>query len=469
MKYLLYVVTLLLSVQYSWAQQAVQDSSIYISSSQLYRMGESLIVSMKVDISRQVPSNESIELIPQLSDSLDNFFELPSIYINGRRQHIFLQRQHVDRDKDCEMLRRRNKEKQTVQYLRSIPFSNWMRRASLYLVEKDCGCGVPRRTDSTYLTRLNILPNIRPHVAFVTPTFEERKLRKESGRAYLDFPLNEVAIYPEYRHNPKELHKIKRSIDLVKNDTNVVISNIAIHGYASPEGTYSNNARLASERTQTLKRYVCEQYDFPDTLFTVDSTPEDWEGFIRLLNDTIITHRNELLNIAQSKSKPDEKERKIRKRYSKEFDFILKQWFPGLRHSDYTIHYEVRPFTINQAKEVFRTNPKNLSIEEMFRIAQTYPVNSPEYNKVFMTAVSLNPDHPVANLNAACIQVLQGNTTAATSYLEKADDSPEKTLLLGILQMLKGEYREAEKLLLQAKDAGLPQATENLQILYDIY
>lgn len=115
MKYLLYVITLLLSVQYSWARQAVQDSSIYISSSQLYRMGESLIVSMKVDISRQVPSNESIELIPQLSDSLDNFFELPSIYINGRRQHIFLQRQHVDRDKDCEMLRRRNKEKQTVQ------------------------------------------------------------------------------------------------------------------------------------------------------------------------------------------------------------------------------------------------------------------------------------------------------------------------------------------------------------------
>lgn len=92
---------------------------------------------------------------------------------------------------------------------------------------------------------------------------------------------------------------------------------------------------------------------------------------------------------------PDEKERKIRKRYPEEFRFILQHWFPGLRHSDYTIHYVVRPFTVEQAKQVFESNPKNLSIEEMFRIAQTYPAGSPEYNKIFMTAVLLNPEHPL--------------------------------------------------------------------------
>lgn len=81
---------------------------------------------------------------------------------------------------------------------------------------KECGCGVPRHTDSTYLTRLNILPDIHPHVAFITPQMEERKVREESGRAYLDFPLNETTIYPEYRNNPAELAKIKRSIDLIK-------------------------------------------------------------------------------------------------------------------------------------------------------------------------------------------------------------------------------------------------------------
>ena len=99
---------------------------------------------------------------------------------------------------------------------------------------------------------------------------------RRSGRAYLDFPLNETTIYPEYRNNPAELAKIKRSIDLIKNDTNVVISHIDIHGYASPEGPYSNNERLARERTRTLKDYVCSQYSFNDTLFTTHYTPEDW-------------------------------------------------------------------------------------------------------------------------------------------------------------------------------------------------
>lgn len=149
-----------------------------------------------------------------------------------------------------------------------------MKHASLHLIEKECGCGVPRHTDSTYLTRLNMLPDIHPHVAFITPQMEERKLREESGRAYLDFPLNETIIYPEYRNNPAELAKIKRSIDLIKNDTNVVISHIDIHGYASPEGPYSNNERLARERTQTLKDYVCSQYSFNDTLFTTHYTPK---------------------------------------------------------------------------------------------------------------------------------------------------------------------------------------------------
>lgn len=470
MKQLILLISFILSA-FSLSAQTTggRDSSVYISSSRLYRMAESLVVSMQVDITRYIPSNESVILIPQLSDSLDNFIQLPSIYINGRKQHIVYQRETARKEKDSEALKRRNGSLQTVRYLRSIPFSAWMRRASLHLIEKECGCGVPRHTDSTYLTRLNMLPAIHPQVAFITPQVEERKLREESGRAFLDFPLNETIIYPEYRNNPAELNKITHSIDLIRNDTNVVISHIDIHGYASPEGPYANNERLARERTRTLKEYVCSQYTFSDTLFTTHYTPEDWDGFIRLLTDTVLPHREDLLHIAGGKDSPDRKEQKIRKRYPEEFDFMLRQWLPALRHSDYTIHYVVRPFTVEQAKEVFGSNPKNLSIEEMFRIAQTYPTGSPEYSKVLMTAVSLNPENPTANLNAACISLAQGDTRSGRLYLEKTADGPEKTLLQGVLHMLDGEYVEAEALLRKAEEAGLPQATENLKILREIY
>jgi CO dehydrogenase/acetyl-CoA synthase alpha subunit len=88
-----------------------------------------------------------------------------------------------------------------------------------------------------------------------------------------------------------------------------------------------------------LKDYVCSQYAFNDTLFTTHYTPEDWDGFVKLLTDTVITHREELLHIAESKSSPDGKERKIRKRYPEEFRFILQHWFPGLQTTPSTMWY----------------------------------------------------------------------------------------------------------------------------------
>ena len=65
------------------------------------------------------------------------------------------------------------------------------------------------------------------------------------------------------------------------------------------------------------------------------------------------------------------------------YRFVLKHWFVILRHSDYTVEYHVRPFTIEESQVVFDTNPKNLSLEEMFRLALTYTPGSATYNKIF--------------------------------------------------------------------------------------
>lgn len=85
-----------------------------------------------------------------------------------------------------------------------------------------------------------------------------------------------------------------------------------------------------------------------------------------------------------------------------------------------------------------------------------------------MTAVLLNPEHPVANLNAACILLSQEIPKAPHSIWTKPVRLP-KDPLQGIMQMLNGNYTEAENLLRKAEEAGLPQASENLKILHEIY
>ncbi len=69
------------------------------------------------------------------------------------------------------------------------------------------------------MTRANLERYVvKPAVAFVSPAVEAVKNRAEEGRAYLDFPVNQTRIYPDYRRNPSELAAIKRTVDVVKND-----------------------------------------------------------------------------------------------------------------------------------------------------------------------------------------------------------------------------------------------------------
>lgn len=88
------------------------------------------------------------------------------------------------------------------------------------------------------------------------------------------------------------------------------------------------------------------------------------------------------MKIVTSNMHPDRKEEIIRMRFPAFYRFVLKHWFVILRHSDYTVEYHVRPFTIEESQKVFDTNPKNLSLEEMFRLALTYTPGSATYNKI---------------------------------------------------------------------------------------
>ena len=95
-----------------------------------------------------------------------------------------------------------------------------------------------------------------PKTVYVTPQAEAVKSRSMAGSAYLDFPVNQTTIQPDYRNNPSELAKIRRSIEAVRGNQFASITALTIKGYASPEGSYASNARLAEGRAKALLDYV---------------------------------------------------------------------------------------------------------------------------------------------------------------------------------------------------------------------
>lgn len=437
--------------------------TIHTTSSSLYRAGKELVISISIDITRNLSPNESLVLVPIVNDSLEHKLELPAIYINSRKQHIIFMRETGKKHLEARALQRKNGSRQTMHYLQSVPFEQWMNHAKLSLTEKSCGCGIPGEEDFTCIARLHPQPMPIPQLVFLTPQIEESKIRREKGCAFIDFPINVTAIKETYSNNEIELNKITQTIDAIKNDTNVNITHINIHGFASPDGPYRLNERLSRERTQAVKEYVCSLYEFDESYIRTSYTPEDWEGFEALLSDTVFQQKESILEIVTSNIHPDRKESKLKKQFPMFYHFAIKHWFTMLRHSDYTIEYNVRPFTIDESKKVFDTNPKNLSLEEMFRLALTYTPGSETYNKIFRTAVQLFPDNPVANLNAACIALMQRDTRTAAVHLRKAPETPETALAKGVLSFLQNDYEEAERLFRQAKAAGLSQADDNLK------
>lgn len=307
---------------------------------------------------------------------------------------------------------------------------------------------------------------IIPLMAYITPKVELVKKRIAEGKAYIDFPVNEIVIHPTYRKNPTELMVIRKTIDRVIIDSTTTITSITIHGYASPEGSYKNNTRLAKGRSEALRKYLRELYYLSDTIFTVESTPEDWEGLRRYVTGSDMADKEVMLGIIDSSLAPDSKDKRLEDiNGGKPYAFLLKEVYPSLRHSDYTVSYTVRSFDVEEGKKLIYTRPDLLSLNEMFYIAQSYGEQSEEYKKVFQVAVRQYPDDPVANLNAACIAVENKQLVHAKYYLTKAGDSPEAIHARGVLAAIEGDYAQAKQLLMQSSAKGVRKSDKILEQL----
>ena len=447
------------------SQIQVSRQSVTISNNQMILVGMDLTIPADMEIS----SDRMLTLTPilQTKDGLANKI-LPSVVVYGRRRAIVNERLGNVPTDAFEIIRRQKGESQTINYTARVPFEAWMNGATLDLLADLCGCAnhIQEEQLATLMPVRLVRYNVVPHIAFVTPQVEEVKARAEEGKAYLDFPVNKMTIYPDYRKNPEELRKIIATIDLVKNDQNTRITEIDIVGYASPEGSYKSNARLAQGRSEALKKYVQELYKFDKNIIKVTSVPEDWQGLRNYVANSDLDQKGEMLSLLDNEQLSyDARELRLRTfEGGKAYATLLNECYPALRHSDYTVRYVVRGFTVDEAKEIITKRPQQLSLNEMFQVAQTYLSGSDEFNEVFEVAVKMFPDDPTANINAAAIELQQGNWKQAERYLLKSDPQAGATKNNeGVMYMMQGNLDKAEALFQQARALGSAEALKNLE------
>lgn len=306
-----------------------------------------------------------------------------------------------------------------------------------------------------------------PALPFIMPEREETKRRMIAGRAFLDFPVNETIIYPKYRRNPQELRRICNTISHALFDKSIQVTSISLHGYASPESPYSNNTRLATGRTTALMQFLRNKYKVSESLFHNQFTPEDWmnlRGFIategrrRVKGDIwyenasiletpeappcVRNNRDELLHVIDLDMDADEKELLLKRVAGGEpYKWLLKNVYPGLRHTDYVVEYVVRSYPVKESKRIIYTHPEALSVEEMYRVAKSYDEGSDGWFDALTIAANQYPEDKTANLNAACACVKLKRLTDAKRYLKGAGDTRQARYLADIIKAMEGKCK----------------------------
>lgn len=439
-----------------------QVTGVEVDSVSMQRHGQFMQVALDFDLaSLKVPSNRAVILTPRLVNGNDSI-DLESIGIYGRRRYYYYLRNGWGAiSGESEETYRSGNRPDSIAYTRVVPYADWMNGAHLVLYRGEYGCC--HALESEELARLGryFKPEpFKPRMLYVRPEAEQRKARSLSGSAYIDFPVDQTVIYPDYRRNTVELAKIGATIDSVRLDKDITITQVWLKGFASPESPYAHNTDLAIGRTAALKKYLENIYAFKPGIITTDYEPEDWAGLRRCVEASNLEHRNEILGLIDSDMDPDRKEAQIKKHYPDEYRFMLLNWYPALRHTEYRINYDIRSYTdIDEIKRILAESPQKLSLNEFYLVAQTYEPGSPEFNEVFETAVRMYPNDEIANLNAANTAIEAGNFDAARRYLARSGNSPQAEYTRGALAFALKDLKAAKAYMEKARQGGVEEAS----------
>lgn len=466
------VTTMLLAALMSVPAQGEETTlaKVRISGVEVERAESRMKVAFELDVTGlELGKNGQVIYTPVL-ESADGSrrTELPKVVVSGRNIAILEDRNPKRRVEGAlKRVRKETGREQKVSYAATERYLPWMSGAVLYLSEDLCGCGELESQSRVELKRVRLLPArlTAGALSYAEPEAEGQKVRRETGRASVDFEVNGVTVQADQGTNRAELAKIVSTLERVRKDGNVKITEIAIHGYASPEATYAHNTYLAESRTKAVVEYVKGlNGEIPSELYTVRSTPEDWEGVRSYVAGSTLPEREAILKLIDDGTlDPDAKDWRLKLRYPEAYAELLSKVYPKLRRTEYTVTYEVRPFTAEEALRVMQERPEQVSLQEMYAAARYAGLDTEAGRAALELAARTYPADATANRNAALAALGRGDAESALSYLSKMPRTGETEYLRGVIAYNGGDVESARNYMKRSAELGFAQALKALE------
>lgn len=296
-----------------------------------------------------------------------------------------------------------------------------------------------------------------------------QRIINEKYKADILFLIN-VANLRENQLNSDAMKAWNEAVRNANADTSRVIEELNISSFASPDGPYAFNTQLAEKREKNTKGYLEKTLakenitEFGE--LTAQFTPEDWEGFQKLVEASNIQDKDLILSVLKMYKDPEVRDREIRN-MSNVFDELAKTILPQLRYSRLTASINVIGKSDAEINQYFNTNPSALNVDELL-YAATLTEDNGRKMKIYEAATRIYPQDFRGFNNLGMTQYIAKNYAAAQKSFQQAaklaPQSAEAQMNLGLVSLLNQDYAAANRSFGNA--GGLKELNDALGVFY---
>ena len=282
----------------------------------------------------------------------------------------------------------------------------------------------------------------------------------------------------ELRKSELQNNTVQEFVNLLKRISsdreNLMLSGVEVSAYASPDGGFALNEKLANKRQTNTEEYVKKQMKQANMEGDVEAnyTAQDWEGFQQLVQASDIQDKEVILRVLSMYKDPQEREQQI-KNMSHGFRELADGILPELRRARLTINYETLGRDDETIFNQYKSDASKLSVEELIYAASIAETPAEQEN-ILKTTVRLYPKDARAYNNLAALAYSKGNYDEAQRYLAQAAGTgaacAETKANQGLLALQNGDVKAAENYIGQAGNAnGLAETLGNLHLAQGNY
>ncbi len=270
-----------------------------------------------------------------------------------------------------------------------------------------------------------------------------KKVTTVVNKTDLLYAINSSTVTKKNERNAN-LGEFKADVDQKLNNDRAT-QNIAVKGYASPDGPEKFNDKLSEARSKSGKKVVAKL--LKDSGLDIDAAAygEDWEGFKELVEKSNIKDKNLILQVLSLYSSSTQRESEI-KNMATVFNELKSEILPELRRAQIINSTDIEGKTDAEIMAAFR-NGDALTVEEYLYAAETLANGADEQVAILTAASKKYNDARVWN-NLGVAQTKAGDKAAALNSFAKAakmNSSKELNKNLLLSNLANGNTNEAKK------------------------